>query len=180
MGFGRCRLQVVEQIDAVHLGQFLRQNVAPGSVILSDALRSYPLAIADTFGHTPFNITRSALPAHEVLPGVHRVASLLKRWLTGTHQSGISLHLQAYEPKRRHGRYAGTRRRKPAATPTTAGNSVASFISGGAKVPADGTTHTSQLPKQPIRSPHADRKRDHLRAVFHGAPGGGFQGVHRS
>lgn len=113
-GFGRCRLQVVEKIDAMHLGKFLHRHIAPGSVVVSDALRSYPLAIADTFGHKPFNIKRSGLPAHEVLPGVHRVASLLKRWLAGTHQSGVSVdHLQAYLDEftfrfnRRHARARG-------------------------------------------------------------------------
>ncbi|MGF6724937.1 hypothetical protein P3T43_004307 [Paraburkholderia sp. GAS41] len=28
-------------------------------------------------------------PAHVTLPGVHRVASLLKRWLLGTHQGTV-------------------------------------------------------------------------------------------
>ena len=95
--FGRCRLQVVPKIDAENLGQFLHRHITPGSVVISDVLRSYPPAIADTYGHKPFNIKRSGLHAHEVLPGVHRVASLLKRWLAGTHQSGVSAeHLQAY------------------------------------------------------------------------------------
>jgi transposase-like protein len=83
-------------------------------VVISDALRSYPPAIADTFGHKPFNIKRSGLHAHEVLPGVHRVASLLKRWLAETHQSGVSAeHLQAYLDEftfrftRRHSRARG-------------------------------------------------------------------------
>jgi transposase-like protein len=112
--FGRCRLQVVDKIDAVHLGEFLHRHIAPGSVVISDALRSYPLAIADTYGHKPFNIKRSGLHAHEVLPGVHRVASLLKRWLAGTHQSGVSAeHMQAYLDEftfrfnRRHSRARG-------------------------------------------------------------------------
>jgi hypothetical protein len=36
-------------------------------------------------------------PAHVVLPAVHRVASLLKRWLLGTHHGGIgSQHVEAY------------------------------------------------------------------------------------
>ncbi len=36
-------------------------------------------------------------PAHVVMPGVHRVASLLQRWLLGTHQSAVSTeHLDAY------------------------------------------------------------------------------------
>jgi hypothetical protein len=35
--------------------------------------------------------------AHVVHPGVHRVASLLKRWLLGTHQGSVDPdHLQAY------------------------------------------------------------------------------------
>lgn len=28
-------------------------------------------------------------PAHVCMPGVHRVASLLKRWLLGTHQGAV-------------------------------------------------------------------------------------------
>jgi hypothetical protein len=28
-------------------------------------------------------------PAHLTMPGVHRVASLLKRWLMGTHQGSV-------------------------------------------------------------------------------------------
>ena len=36
-------------------------------------------------------------PAHVLMPGVHRVASLLKRWLLGTHQGSVGLeHLDAY------------------------------------------------------------------------------------
>ena len=36
-------------------------------------------------------------PAHVSMPGVHRIASLLKRWLLGTHQGSVSAeHLQAY------------------------------------------------------------------------------------
>lgn len=113
-GFGRCRLQVADKVDAEHLGAFLRHTITPGSIIISDALNSYPAAVADTFGHKPFNVKRSGLPAHAVLPGVHRVASLLKRWLAGTHHSGISAeHLPAYLDEftfrfnRRHARARG-------------------------------------------------------------------------
>ncbi len=112
--FGRCRLQVVPKIDAEHIGQFLHRHITPGSVVISDALSSYPPATADTYGDKPFNIKRSGLRAHEVLPGVHRVASLLKGWLAGTHQSGISAEiLQAYLNEftfrfnRRHSRARG-------------------------------------------------------------------------
>jgi hypothetical protein len=37
----------------------------------------------------PEPVAPSELPAHELLPGVHRVASLAKRWLLGTHQGGV-------------------------------------------------------------------------------------------
>jgi len=36
-------------------------------------------------------------PAHVSMPGVHRIASLLKRWILGTHQGSVSAeHLQSY------------------------------------------------------------------------------------
>jgi len=36
-------------------------------------------------------------PAHVSMPGVHRVAALLKRWLMGTHQGSVSeKHLDYY------------------------------------------------------------------------------------
>jgi hypothetical protein len=53
-------------------------------------------------------------PAHVVMPGVHRVASLLRRWLLGTHQGAVSpVHLDAYLNEftfrfnRRHSRRRG-------------------------------------------------------------------------
>ena len=41
------------------------------------------------FVHHPTNISASGDPAHVAMPRVHRVASLLKRWLLGTHHGGI-------------------------------------------------------------------------------------------
>ena len=36
-------------------------------------------------------------PAHVSMPGVHRIASLLKRWILSTHQGSVSAeHLQSY------------------------------------------------------------------------------------
>lgn len=47
--------------------------------------------------HKTVNISNSGDPAHVVMPGVHRIASLLKRWLLGTHQGAISgKHLDYY------------------------------------------------------------------------------------
>ena len=49
------------------------------------------------YRHKVTNISRSGKLGHEVLPRVHRIASLLKRWLLGTHQGAVRpLHLDYY------------------------------------------------------------------------------------
>ncbi len=51
----------------------------------------------EEYEHRPEPIAGSGLQAHDLLPGVHRVASLAKRWLLGTHQGGVKpAHMQAY------------------------------------------------------------------------------------
>jgi hypothetical protein len=39
--------------------------------------------------HDPHVMSGAASPAHVTMPAVHRIASLLKRWLLGTHQGAI-------------------------------------------------------------------------------------------
>jgi hypothetical protein len=49
------------------------------------------------YQHTTEPIGAPGLQAHELLPGVHRVASLAKRRLPGTHPGGVKPgHLQAH------------------------------------------------------------------------------------
>jgi len=43
------------------------------------------------YTHVKTNISASSDPAHIAMPCVHRVASLLKTWLLGTHQGGVSI-----------------------------------------------------------------------------------------
>jgi transposase-like protein len=96
-GFGRCRLLVIPDATAPTLGQFLADHVEPGSVVLTDGLKSYPIAIGANYVHKPVNLAGTGLPAHVPLPGVHRIASLVKRWLLSTHQGAVEGdHLQAY------------------------------------------------------------------------------------
>jgi len=65
--------------------------------VITDGLSSYIRACGEDYEHQPEPIAASGLHAHELLPGVHRVASLAKRWLLGTHQGGVKpAHLQAY------------------------------------------------------------------------------------
>jgi hypothetical protein len=49
------------------------------------------------YRHKVSNVSKSRKRADELLPHVHRVVSLLKRWLMGTHQGAVSHgHLDYY------------------------------------------------------------------------------------
>jgi transposase-like protein len=97
MGFGRCRLLVIPNVKGPTLRVAMLANVEPGSTIISDDYGSYRGATLVGYTHQPINVSASGVQAHVVLPGVHRVASLLKRWLLGTHQGAVEAdHLQAY------------------------------------------------------------------------------------
>lgn len=96
-GFGRCRLQIIPNAEAETLKAFIQKHIKAGSTIYTDGLTSYPSATKDEYIHQATSITSSGKDANEVLPGVHRVAALVKRWLMGTHQGSFEEdHLQAY------------------------------------------------------------------------------------
>lgn len=96
-GFGRCRIQVIPNAETGALRSFLLAYVETGSTIHTDELASYPGAAGADYAHQSTSIKASGKDAHEVLPGVHRVVALAKRWLMGTHQGSIGPdHLQAY------------------------------------------------------------------------------------
>jgi transposase-like protein len=96
-GFGRCRLQIIPNAETETLKAFMQKHINPGSTIYTDGLTSYPGGTKDAYSHQGTSIKGSGKKAHEVLPGVHRVAALAKRWLMGTHQGSFEEdHLQAY------------------------------------------------------------------------------------
>ena len=96
-GFGRCRMAVLADASAASLERFVTENIEAGSTLVTDAWSSYPPAVRDRYAHKPINVKRSGQPAHVVLPGVHRVASLAKRWLASTHQGRFDeAHLPNY------------------------------------------------------------------------------------
>lgn len=79
------------------MGQFIKDNVEPGPVVLSDGLRSYGKAAGLNYTHKPINIAPPGSRQTSSLPGVHRVAALVKRWLLGTHRGSVeSDHMQLY------------------------------------------------------------------------------------
>ena len=96
-GLGRCRLQVIPDVAGPTLREFMLAHVEPGSVVITDGLASYRPACGEDYEHRPEPIGPSGQQAHELLPAVHRVASLVQRWLLGTHQGGVKpAHIQAY------------------------------------------------------------------------------------
>lgn len=96
-GFGRIRLRHLQEVSAVTVRGFITDVTAPGSTVRTDGWNVYPPITKLGYRHEPTSVMHSPDPAHVSLPGVHRVASLLKRWLAGTLHDGISHeHLEYY------------------------------------------------------------------------------------
>ena len=96
-GFGRIRMRQVPDVSGDSLVGFVRQMVLPGSVVLTDGWNGYNSLPRYGYTREKIVLSESGDPAHVALPGVHRVASLLKRWLLGTHQGSVSKkHLDYY------------------------------------------------------------------------------------
>lgn len=87
---GRVRLRPVPDVSAAGLEPFVREVVEPGSSILTDGWSGYSRLTALGFDHVVINQSASPDPAHVLMPAVHLVASLVKRWLLGTYQGAIS------------------------------------------------------------------------------------------
>lgn len=96
-GFGRIRLRRIQSPTRSELLPFVRENIASGATVRTDGSPIY-LPLADEgFQHNPSVMLGSKVPAHEPLPGVHRIAALLKRWLLGTHHGAVDpKHVDGY------------------------------------------------------------------------------------
>lgn len=95
-GFGRIRMRHIPDASAEYLGAFVREEIATESTLCTDGWRGY-YGLSNEYVHRPTILSSSDDPAHVAMPGVHQVASLLKRWLLGTHQGSFALeHLQSY------------------------------------------------------------------------------------
>jgi len=113
-GFGRARLGVIPDASADSLAAFLDANVETGSCVITDGWSAYPAATKGRYTHKSTSVASSGMQAHEVLPAVHLVFSLVKRWVMGTMQGSVSPeHVQAYFDEwvfrfnRRHSRSRG-------------------------------------------------------------------------
>jgi transposase-like protein len=95
---GRVRFKIISDASSENLIPFIEENIENGSQIITDGWSGYkPLNSNKNYVHEVKTITGSGKEAHELLPHVHMVDSLIKRWINGTHQGKISdKHLEYY------------------------------------------------------------------------------------
>ena len=93
-GIGRIRLRTIPDVSKASLHGFIRQAIAPGSTVRTDGWPAY----RGLAGYVHDRQVQSHQAEEEhLLPRAHRVISLLKRWLLGTHQGAVSPeHLDDY------------------------------------------------------------------------------------
>ena len=94
---GRIRLRRIRDASAASLEAFVAEAIEPGSVVHTDGWEGYASLEMKGYTHRVTVLKRGQQSAAELLPRVHLVVSLLKRWLVGTHQGAVSLqHLDYY------------------------------------------------------------------------------------
>jgi len=93
---GRCRIGIIEDGSAKSIHPFIVDNIEPGSTLITDGWNGYS-GIEDKNFTRKIHIQKGEVDEEKLLPHVHLIASLLKRWLLGTHQGAVSKqHLQSY------------------------------------------------------------------------------------
>jgi hypothetical protein len=107
-------MQRVNDVSGASLVPFVCAAVASGSEVHTGGRKGYNGLSEQGYKHRPINISSTADAAHISMPGVHRVASLLKRWLLGARQGPVTVeHLDAclnefaFRFNRRHSRSRG-------------------------------------------------------------------------
>jgi len=92
---GRIRLARIADASAKSLEQAIGQAVEPGARVQTDGWVGYSGLKGVGYDHEV--IRASAAVGDNLLPRANRVASLLKRWLLGTHQGAVRpAHLDYY------------------------------------------------------------------------------------
>jgi transposase-like protein len=96
-GFGRVRLRRIADDSDDCVIPFVQENIEPGSQVRTDGSAAYRSLTRIGFAHTRQVMLGADSPAHVTMPGVHRVASLIKRWVLGTHHGSVQpAHLDSY------------------------------------------------------------------------------------
>jgi hypothetical protein len=102
-GMGRVRMKVIPNCGEQTLAKFIEENVEKGSTLYTDWWLWYKniggkgyVHIIESESITDDNVVW--ISTQEVTPNVHIIASLVKRWLLGTHQQYLTQdgYLQDY------------------------------------------------------------------------------------
>ena len=94
---GRVRFKIISESSGEELFSFIEDNIEHGSKIITDGWTGYSsLSQSNNYEHEMKIISGSGKEAHELLPHVHMVDSLVKRWINGTHQGKVSTKHLAY------------------------------------------------------------------------------------
>jgi transposase-like protein len=89
---GRIRLARIQVASTEHLERFVQQMVEPGSIVITDGKPGYNTLESLGYHHQVTVMKTVQGDSEKMLPRVHRVASLLKRWLLGIHQGAVRQH----------------------------------------------------------------------------------------
>lgn len=97
-GMGRIRMARIPAATRASLHGFIRQVIEPGSIVHTDGLLAYRGLETAGYEHevTVLQDEADKDAAVRLLPRVHRVAALVKRWLLGTHQGAVREEHLAY------------------------------------------------------------------------------------
>jgi len=96
-GIGRIRMRVLEDASAESLHAFVQDSIEPGSTIHTDGWQGYAGLEKKGYQREVTVLRGRTQEASKLMPRVHRTASLLKRWLLGTHQGAVAhQHLPYY------------------------------------------------------------------------------------
>jgi len=97
-GMGRIRMARIADRTKSSLFAFVQQTVEPGSIVHTDGLLAYRGLERFGYEHEVTVLQGKGEDAGvHLLPRVHTVASLVKRWLLGTHQGAVRpKHLDYY------------------------------------------------------------------------------------
>lgn len=96
-GFGRVRMRRIPDVSGDSLVPFVCDVAKKGAEILTDGWGGYNKLAKRGYKHDKVFLSDTGDPAHISMPGVHRIAALVKRWLLSTHQGSVSpKHLEYY------------------------------------------------------------------------------------
>jgi transposase-like protein len=96
-GFGRIRLRRIPDDSADSVIPFVQEGIKPGARVRTDGSAAYRTLHDLGYDHQRTVMLGSDIPAHMSMPGAHRVAAQIKRWILGTHHGSVQPeHLDAY------------------------------------------------------------------------------------